>query len=94
LAPTTLDKFRIECSDPVVTTRPNVGTTRPFDDEPPTYVVVVNHENQHSLWPELVAIPGGWSAVFGPDGREDCLAYVDRSWTDMRPKSLIDKIGS
>jgi MbtH protein len=56
--------------------------------------VVVNHENQHSLWPELVAIPGGWSAVFGPDGREDCLAYVDRSWTDMRPKSLIDKIGS
>jgi MbtH protein len=66
----------------------------PFDDEPLAYVVVVNCENQHSLWPELVDIPGGWSPVFGPTSREDCLAYVDRSWTDMRPKSLIDKLGS
>ncbi len=63
-----------------------------FDDEITTFVVLVNHENQHSLWPECVEIPGGWSAVFGPASRRDCIEYVDRSWTDMRPKSLIDEI--
>nr|WP_084772988.1 MbtH family protein [Nonomuraea candida] len=67
--------------------------TSPFDDQTPTYVVVVNHENQHSLWPAPVDIPGGWSPVFGPAGHDDCLAYVDRSWTDLRPKSLIDASG-
>ncbi|WP_433281255.1 MbtH family protein [Pseudonocardia xinjiangensis] len=86
-----LDRFRIECSSVAVTTRPNGS---PFDDEPLSYVVVVNRENQHSLWPDLVEIPDGWSLVFGPAGREDCLTYVDRSWTDMRPKSLVDEMGS
>jgi MbtH protein len=88
-----LDRFWIECSNAAVTTRSNTGATGPFDDKTLTYVVVVNHENQHSLWPEPVDIPDGWSPVFGPAGHEDCLAYVDRSWTDMRPKSLIDKLG-
>ncbi|MFK3979657.1 MbtH family protein [Micromonospora sp. NPDC050397] len=64
----------------------------PFDDETRTYVVVVNGEDQYALWPELVDIPSGWLPVFGPVGHEDCLAYVDRSWTDMRPKSLVDKV--
>ncbi|MET0493574.1 MAG: MbtH family protein [Actinoplanes sp.] len=66
---------------------------KPFDDETPTYVVVVNSENQHALWPEPVEVPGGWSPVFGPAAHTDCLAYVDRSWTDMRPQSLIDRTG-
>jgi MbtH protein len=68
--------------------------TSPFDDHTLTFIVVVNHENQHSLGPELVAIPSGWSPVFGPAGHEDCLAYVDRSWTDMRPKRLIEELGT
>jgi MbtH protein len=64
-----------------------------FDDETLTCVVVVNGENQHALWPEVVAVPAGWSPVFGPTGRAACLAYVDRSWTDMRPASLIARTG-
>ncbi|MET7951716.1 MbtH family protein [Micromonospora sp. NPDC005324] len=64
-----------------------------FDDETLTYVVVVNSENQHALWPELVDIPDGWLTVFGPAGHRGCLTYVDRSWADMRPKSLIEKLG-
>ncbi|WP_164386752.1 MbtH family protein [Streptomyces sp. OM5714] len=66
----------------------------PFDDEPLNFVVVVNRENQHALWPEFLDVPSGWSPVFGPAGHEECLAHVDRSWTDMRPKSPIDRTGS
>ncbi|MDP9794203.1 MbtH protein [Catenuloplanes nepalensis] len=65
----------------------------PFDDETRAYVVVVNQENQHALWPAPVGVPEGWSTVFGPAAHGDCLAYVDRSWTDMRPQSLIDRLG-
>lgn len=66
-----------------------VTSGNPFDDETSAYVVVVNHENQHALWPAPVGVPEGWSPVFGPAAHGDCLAYVDRSWTDMRQQSLI-----
>lgn len=52
------------------------------------YRVVINHEEQYSIWPEWKEIPAGWSAV-GPTGKKDeCLAYVKEVWTDMRPLSL------
>lgn len=58
----------------------------------PTHRVLVNHEEQYSLWPIDKDIPAGWSAVFeGP--REACLAHVEAVWTDMRPKSVRDAIG-
>ncbi len=63
----------------------------PFDDENATFYVLVNDEEQHSLWPTFKQVPGGWTTVFGADGqasRQACLAYVEASWTDMRPKSL------
>jgi MbtH protein len=61
-----------------------------FEDENGEYLVVVNHEGQHSLWRPFKAIPAGWSAV-GPRGnRADCLAYIEQHWTDMRPKSLVE----
>ena len=50
--------------------------------------VLVNGEEQYSLWPSGKEIPAGWRSVHGPDGREACLAYVEANWTDMRPKSL------
>lgn len=62
----------------------------PFDEEGGTFLVLVNSENQHSLWPASVQVPDGWKAVHGPGSRQACLDYVERHWTDMRPKSLIE----
>ena len=50
--------------------------------------VLVNDEEQYSLWPVTKAVPAGWRLVFGPDSREECLNFVERNWTDMRPRSL------
>lgn len=52
------------------------------------YVVLVNEEGQHSLWPALSATPLGWKALHGPDGRQGCLDFVEANWTDQRPRSL------
>ncbi len=63
-------------------------STNPFDDENGTFVVLVNDEDQHSLWPTFADIPAGWQTVFGAAGRAECLDYVEQNWTDMRPRSL------
>ncbi|MEW2287440.1 MbtH family protein [Streptomyces sp. NPDC047841] len=68
--------------------------TNPFEDPDATYLVLVNDEGQHSLWPEFAAVPDGWEPRFGPDGRTECLAYIEREWTDMRPQSLIEAMGA
>lgn len=64
--------------------------TNPFEDPDGTYLVLVNAENQHSLWPEFVDVPTGWTTAFGPAARQECLDHVEANWTDMRPKSLAD----
>ena len=64
--------------------------TNPFEDQEATYLVLVNAEKQHSLWPTSVDVPEGWETAFGEASRQDCLDYVERTWTDMRPKSLVD----
>ncbi|MGX1497391.1 MbtH family protein [Roseibium aggregatum] len=64
--------------------------TNPFDDPDGIFHVLVNDEEQHSLWPEFVPIPEGWRSVFGPGKRQDCVDYVNENWTDIRPKSLRD----
>ncbi|MCF3119829.1 MULTISPECIES: MbtH family protein [Streptomyces] len=61
----------------------------PFDDENGTFLVLVNDENQHSLWPAFAEVPAGWQTVFGEDTRKACLEYIEEHWKDMRPKSLI-----
>ena len=64
--------------------------TNPFEDENGEYCVLVNEEKQYSLWPTFREIPAGWSAV-GPRGkRQECLSWIEETWTDMRPKSLVD----
>ncbi|MGA6161304.1 MbtH family protein [Amycolatopsis magusensis] len=62
--------------------------TNPFEDENGVYLVLVNDENQHSLWPARITVPAGWRVVFGEDTRQACLDHVERSWTDLRPASL------
>jgi MbtH protein len=74
----------------VVRLRKDSVVTNPFDDPNASYLVLVNDEGQHSLWPIFVDVPEGWNSVYGAAGREDCLAYIEKSWTDMRPKSLIE----
>ncbi|MER5768564.1 MbtH family protein [Streptomyces sp. NPDC001985] len=64
----------------------------PFDDENGTFLVLVNEENQHSLWPAFADVPAGWKVTFGEDTRKACLEYINETWTDMRPKSLIDEM--
>ncbi|GIM89167.1 MbtH family protein [Paractinoplanes toevensis] len=63
--------------------------TNPFEDEDGRYLVLVNDEGQHSLWPAFADVPAGWTVAFGEDSRAACLDYVEKNWTDMRPKSLI-----
>jgi MbtH protein len=63
--------------------------SNPFDDENGEFLVLINDEGQYSLWPTFADIPAGWTAV-GPRGRrEECLAYIEENWTDMRPLSLV-----
>lgn len=70
-------------------------STNPFDDEDGRFYVLINDEEQHSLWPTFAAVPEGWRIVHGGDGntgRQPCLDYVEQHWTDLRPKSLRDAI--
>jgi MbtH protein len=58
-----------------------------FDDEAAIFTVVVNHEEQYSIWPEDHAIPAGWRMVGKKGTKAECVAYIDEAWTDMRPLS-------
>lgn len=55
---------------------------------PEIYRVVLNDEEQYSIWPADREIPSGWRAEGTQGSKEDCLAHIDRTWTDMRPLSL------
>jgi MbtH protein len=52
------------------------------------YKVVVNHEEQYSIWPADRENPLGWNDAGMTGQRADCLAYIKEVWTDMRPLSL------
>jgi MbtH protein len=65
------------------------NVTNPFEDENGTYHVLTNDEGQHSLWPSFVEVPNGWTIILKSDTRAACLEFIEKNWTDMRPKSLI-----
>jgi MbtH protein len=56
------------------------------------FVVLINDEEQYSLWPRGKDIPAGWRAVGKEGSRDECCDYVDTVWTDMRPLSLRRKM--
>jgi uncharacterized protein YbdZ (MbtH family) len=60
----------------------------PFDDADASFTVLVNDEEQHSLWPAQAPVPAGWRVVRGPESRAACLEYVEHAWRDLRPRSL------
>ncbi|MFD5254711.1 MbtH family protein [Streptomyces bobili] len=67
--------------------------TNPFEDPEGTYLVLVNDEGQHSLWPSFVDVPAGWTIALGESPRQACVDYVNEHWVDMRPRSLVEAMG-
>ncbi|MDC3954371.1 MbtH family protein [Polyangium jinanense] len=62
--------------------------TSVLDDDNSNFIVVVNHEEQYSIWPVEREIPAGWRAVGKTGKKSECLEYIEQVWTDMRPLSL------
>ncbi len=55
---------------------------------PLTYLVVINDEQQYSIWAADSPLPGGWHEEGFSGQKDDCLAHIEEVWTDMRPLSL------
>ena len=65
-----------------------------FDDPDGRFSVVVNDEEQYSIWPAGLDVPKGWRPVGPVDApRRQCLDYIDEVWTDLRPKSIREGRG-
>ena len=58
------------------------------EDENHIYHVVMNHEEQYSIWPADRDIPAGWQEAGKTGPKAECLAYIKEVWTDMRPLSV------
>jgi MbtH protein len=56
------------------------------------YTVVVNHEEQYSIWFADRELPLGWTVVGKTGLKQECLEYIKEVWTDMRPLSLRKKM--
>lgn len=63
-------------------------SSNPFDDENGVFLVLVNDEEQYSLWPSFAEVPAGWTIAQGESTRAVALEFVERTWTDLRPRSL------
>ena len=59
-----------------------------FDLEDAIFRVVVNDEEQYSIWPEYKQVPRGWREVGKTGTKRECLEHIESVWTDMRPLSL------
>lgn len=57
-------------------------------------IVVVNDEEQYSIWFPDRPVPAGWRKVSEPGTEADCLAYIEQVWTDMRPRSLREAMAA
>lgn len=58
------------------------------------YKVVINHEEQYSIWPAYRENPLGWNDAGKSGAKRECLEYIDQVWTDMRPLSFRQKMAS
>lgn len=65
---------------------------RDHQEDTMTYKVVVNHEQQYSIWPADRENALGWRDVGFTGPKTECLAYIKEVWTDMRPLSLQKKM--
>jgi MbtH protein len=63
------------------------------EEEKTLYKVVLNHEEQYSIWPDSRENPLGWHDAGKSGLKSECLAYIKEVWTDMRPLSLRQQMG-
>jgi MbtH protein len=80
-------------------TRQALRESRSVDDSEDTreYVVVLNGEEQYSIWLAYKPVPAGWRAEGTRGSKADCLAHIEAVWTDLRPLSLrraMDRVGA
>ena len=68
--------------------------SNPFEDKDGNYLALVNDEGQYSLWPAFIDVPAGWTVAHPKDSRDACLDFINRTWTDMRPKSLVEAMNA
>jgi MbtH protein len=66
--------------------------TRDDEEDNTIYKVVVNHEEQYSIWPAQRENALGWSDAGKSGLKSECLAYIKEVWTDMRPLSLLQSM--
>ncbi|EPH45772.1 MbtH family NRPS accessory protein [Streptomyces aurantiacus] len=64
------------------------------DDDDREYTVVINDEEQYSIWPQGREVPAGWREVGVAGSKDTCLAHIKEVWTDMRPKSLRERMSA
>jgi MbtH protein len=71
-----------------------VGFSTNGEEDATIYKVVVNHEEQYSIWPASRENPIGWRDVGKVGLKPECLAYISEVWTDMRPLSLRERMAA
>lgn len=64
----------------------------PEEEDNTIYAVVINHEEQYSIWPADREVPLGWKKVGKEGTKQEALDYIEEVWTDMRPLSLRKKM--
>jgi MbtH protein len=64
------------------------------EDRIGTWTVLVNDEEQHSLWPSQKPAPAGWRNVGVYGSKEECLSYIEREWKDITPLSVRKALAS
>jgi MbtH protein len=64
-----------------------------IDDADTIFQVVVNDEDQYSIWFAERPLPPGWSAVGATGTKQECLDHIEKVWTDMRPRSVRERVG-
>ena len=57
-----------------------------------SYVVLVNDEEQYSIWPGRKSVPAGWHTVGVQGPKAECLEYIDKTWTDITPLSVRKRL--
>jgi uncharacterized protein YbdZ (MbtH family) len=67
-------------------------SNNPFEDANGSYLVLINDEEQYSLWPSFAEVPAGWTVALDRSGRAECVEYINGHWTDMRPLSLRESM--
>jgi MbtH protein len=70
----------------------NISMNREEREDTTIYKVVVNHEEQYSIWPAHRENPLGWKDVGKSGFKAECLAYIKEVWTDIRPLSLRKRL--